>query len=300
MGKRLIALWLGIILLTVLLFSACGTSNRLAQSGEQAKTAYEAGDYATALTEYRKIISGYESKGDEKSCPVYTLAGEAAWLLDKKALAFEYYDKARFTASECAETYAGLATYFQSIDNLSKEMENLQIYLKKYPDGKDSQQIAKRLFSVYVESENWDKALNLWPAVKNTSLQDIALLEQYLTVNEALNRQKTCDSLVQKILNADPDNLKALEWEGKKYYRKAEDRYQQEMKAYEKKKTRKQYSQLLKALDQVSADFKTSLKYFEKLYKLNPETRYARYLANIYNRLNDKKKAAYYKKKAKL
>jgi len=71
------------------------------------------------------------------------------------------------------------------------------------------------------------------------------------------------------------------------------------MKAYDKKKTNKQYRKLLKALDVVTADFNKSLKYFKKLYGVDSVPEYANYLSHIYNRLSDKKKAEYYKKIAK-
>ncbi|MBU3928575.1 MAG: hypothetical protein KKB74_12280, partial [Bacteroidetes bacterium] len=83
-----------------------------------------------------------------------------------------------------------------------------------------------------------------------------------------------------------------------KYYQKAEDRYQLEMKAYEAHKTNIQYKQLLIALDEVTIIFKRALKYFEQLYEVSPDTTTATYLSYIYNRLDDKPKADYYKKLA--
>jgi hypothetical protein len=51
----------------------------------------------------------------------------------------------------------------------------------------------------------------------------------------------------------------------------------------------------VKAFKIVTADFKESLKYYTKLYKLYPKPEYARYLANIYARLDDEKMAKYYR-----
>jgi hypothetical protein len=79
----------------------------------------------------------------------------------------------------------------------------------------------------------------------------------------------------------------------------AEDSYQKEMRAYEKNKTTRQYRQLLKALEVINANFKTSRDYFERLYKLNPDPRYATFLGNIYTRFDNKKQANYYYRKAK-
>ena len=100
--------------------------------------------------------------------------------------------------------------------------------------------------------------------------------------------------IATNLLGKDENNLIGLDWLGKKYFWQAEFRYQDELKAYEKNKTNKQYKQLLKALDIVSADFKTSLNYFKKLYAQNPKPATAKYIGNIYNRLDNKKKAGYY------
>lgn len=73
-----------------------------------------------------------------------------------------------------------------------------------------------------------------------------------------------------------------------KYYWKAENRYQAEMKAYNENKTRKQYAELLKAFKIVTNDFKQSLEYYTKLYNLYPKPEYAKYLGNIIMINNEK------------
>ena len=100
-------------------------------------------------------------------------------------------------------------------------------------------------------------------------------------------------------LSLEDTNVLAMEWEAMRLYNKAENRYQSEMKAYENKKTTSQYNKLLKAFEGVTADFKSSLKYFKELYEINPSKKYASYLANIYARLDDKQKAEYYKSLSK-
>jgi hypothetical protein len=49
----------------------------------------------------------------------------------------------------------------------------------------------------------------------------------------------------------------------------------------------------------VTAEFKLALTYFDKLYAVNPSPDYAKYIGDIYNRLDDKKKADYYYEKSK-
>ena len=120
-----------------------------------------------------------------------------------------------------------------------------------------------------------------------------------MKVNIALKNDQKADDLATKLLKLDANNIAALEKIGEKYFWKAENRYQIETKAYDKKKTRSQYAKLLKALDVVTADFKKSLKYYKKLYEIQPEKNHARFLGNIYARLDDREKSTYYKNRAR-
>ena len=60
--------------------------------------------------------------------------------------------------------------------------------------------------------------------------------------------------------------------------------------------TNKQYKILLEQLELSTADFKKSLVYLEKLWKLEPGKKYASYFANIYARFGDEAKAKSYEK----
>ncbi len=131
----------------------------------------------------------------------------------------------------------------------------LSDYIEKYPNGTKINEVKKQLFLTYVESDNFDKAVELWPEVSALNPNNVKLVESYFVVNQGLNNDDSCKVIVNKLLNMDPKNTLALAWKGEKYYRIAEDRYQKEMKAYDKKKTNKQYRILLKALGVVTADF---------------------------------------------
>jgi hypothetical protein len=126
-----------------------------------------------------------------------------------------------------------------------------------------------------------------------------SIIEGNLIINQGLKNDDVCDELSSLLLKNYPDNIVALEWKAKKYFYKAEIKYQKEMDIYEKHKTRKQYAKLLKAIDVVNDNFTISLKYFKKLYKIKPDSSYAKYLGNISARFNDKEKAAYYRNKIK-
>ncbi len=293
-----IQIWI-LMAVSAVIISSCATSNQMSSTKAAADKAFTEGDMKTALAGYEKVIAGYENSGKSKECDVYTKAATAALNIGDIDKAAKYFEKARYTASENAGTYWGMATCYRKIDNLSKEMLALQDYKEKYPQGDKMDNVNLRLFEIYTQTENWEQALNIWPQIKNSADTSSKIITDYFVINQALKNNKVCDSLANVMLKTDKNNIPALEWIAKKHYRKAEDLYQKEMKAYNKHKTRKQYARLLKALDKVTADFKTSLKYFKKLYSLQPMPEYARYLSNIYNRLDDKAKAEYYRKLAK-
>ncbi len=282
-----------------LFLSSCGTTKNMASKSETAQKYYDAGNYNDANRLVKEIIASYENAGKDKECPVYTLAGQTALKTGDTAQALEYFKKAEYSASLNEDTYMGLATCYKHKDNLSKEMMALQDYLEKYPNGKYVSQVKKRLFAIYVESENYDKALELWPQLQDSIKKNPDYLEKYFIANRELNNEKVCDSLAPVIIDFHPNNIEVLEYQAKKYFDRAENLYGKEMKAYEKNRTNKQYNHLIKALNMVSDDFNKALKYYQKLYKLDPQPKYAKALAHIYTRLDNKAKANYYLKKSK-
>ncbi len=285
------------VLVILLVVTACNTGTQLTALNQKGDDALMSGNTKSAMEAYEESISGYEKAGKNKECPVYTKAAFAAMQLKDTAKALQYLEKAKYTASENEKMWYGLALCYKHIDNLSKEMDALQTYKKKYPDGKNIADINKELFLVYVESENNDKAMKLWPELNAEQKADPEIISEYFTVNKRQNNAAVCDSLTSVLLKQNENSMQALEWKAEKYYDLAENMYKKEMKAYENHKTRKQYAHLLKQLEIVTANYKKSLGYYKKLYKLSPENKYARRLANIYFRLDDKKKADYYRKK---
>lgn len=293
------------IILTLLIgvivgLGGCGAGKKLVQKNETADSFYQAGNYKEALTSYNEIIQHYENNNNSSTCQVYTNAGESAIKTGDTKLAIAYLSKARHTNYANANTYFLLGEAYKQIDNLSLEIITLEDYLKLYPNGKDANTVKIRLFYTYVESENFDKAIELWTDINDDDKQDIKLLEAYFSAYKGLDNNDICNDIAKNLLSLDKDNLVALIWFGKQYYNKAENRYQKEIAAYNKKKIKKQYKILLKALEVVTVDFKKSLSYFKKIYTLQPTSKNAQYLSHIYGRLSDKKKAAYYKKLSNL
>ncbi|HAN18017.1 MAG: hypothetical protein A2X13_10095 [Bacteroidetes bacterium GWC2_33_15] len=283
----------------ILLLQSCTSSLNTSKQSENAEAAYKAGNYETALTISEQEIESRENKGKKAIGPVYVSAGKSALALGQNDKARNYLETAREIKFSSPEMYESLAKVYKNIDNLSKEITALEAYRKFYPQGEKTGNINIRLFETYVESENWDLAVKLWPEIESQAQSNVNLLAGYLIVNKNLENSAVCDKLAQQILKLDASNVTALEWYAEKYYWKAENLYLSEMKAYKAKRTQSQYNKLLKALEVVYPDFRKSRDYYLKLYKIKPKADYAKYLGNIYTRLDDKEKADYYNNKAK-
>ncbi len=282
-------------LFIILILHSCATQ-KLTGEGE---TAYQAGDYGSALNAWDQVIEKYESKGERADAGIYYKAGLAARELDQPKKARDYLETAEYLEFSSPRLYATLAEINKKFDNLSKEIEALEGYHKNYPQGDRINAVTVRLFETYVESEQWKKAADIWPEIKNQAQSDSDLLTQYLTVNKKLENDALCNKLSDQILELDPDNTIALEWNARRYFWKAEDVYVKEMKDYKNNRTTSQYDRLLNKLDEVYPTFEKSLDYFLKLYEVDPKPKYAEYIGNIYKRLQEEDKADYYYEKAK-
>ncbi len=282
------------VIIIALLIGACSTGLNLNKTIQDGETAYGAGDYQKALEAYEIVITDYKNKGKENECPVYYEAANAAAQLGMTEKTINYLEKNRYTAEVNGDTYFELSKLYRRVDNLSKELDALETYVEKYPDGIKTGQVHERLFEINVEIENWDMVLEEWKNISQAAQNDPKNMEGFFLANKAMEYDSVCERLATELLSIDERNLLALDWTAKKYFWQAENRYKQEMEAYDKNKTNKQYNKLLKALNVVTADFKTSLGYFKLLYRLDPTSKNAKYLGDIYNRLDDKEKADYY------
>jgi len=283
------------VLAIVLILQGCATQ----QLTNQGQSAYEEGNYKTALQNFEEVIEKSEEAGNSADAEVYFKAGRAAWELGRTKKAIRYLEKAEYLEYPSPRLYTTLARAARSIDNLSKELDALENYRKKFPKGKRIDSMSLRLFETYVKSENYKKATQLWPGIKDQAQSDVNLLTGYLKVNNKLENDKIASQTAQKILEQDPDNLEALEWMGKKYFWKAENVYVKEMTDYKNNRTTSQYNRLLNKLDEVYPTFEKARDYFLKLYKLDPRPEYAEFLGNIYKRLQEEQKAEYYYQKAR-
>ncbi len=282
-----------------LLSISCGVNKQIKQLGEDANAAFQSKDYANALRTYEQIISMQSDGGKKIEGDIYQKAGLAAWELKETSKTIDYLEKAKQTPVGNDKTLYTLALSYLEVDNLSKEINNLEEYIKRYPNGEDAGEVKGQLFLAYVKSLNWDQASAIWPQIDGKYQSQAKYLEGHMKVCESLKHFDQMNRAALQLLKMDRNNCSALETLAIHYYRMAEDRYQTEMKAYEKNRTNRQYKQLLNALEEINAHFRTSRDYFERLYKLNPDPRFANYLGNIYTRFENKKQAEYYYRKAK-
>ena len=229
---------------------------------------------------------------------VYLGLGKAYFELGNTDEAIAMLDQARYSEYNDPEIYEYLASSYKRIDNLSKEIISLQAYVQEFPENEDIGQMRSWLFDTYVESENWQLGYELWPLLNDTTRKKEKYLNGYFLVNRGLDNHAEALELARKIIKKDDDRKDVLEYLAKYYYNTANDVYKSEMQAYERNKTHSQYARLLKALEDVNANFKVSLKYFKKLYNMDSDPAYATYLANIYARFDDKERAAFYREKA--
>lgn len=281
-------------LLGLVIVQSCSTTSLV----DEGKTAYKEGDYKTALTKWEKTIEETEQQGKKVDSSLYYKAGNAALELGKQEKARKYYQWADDGGYSSPEMYLWLSGKYKEIDNLTLEIEALEKYHKDYPNGDKIDSINVRLFDTYVESEQWNKAELLWPELPEEPKSELEMKKAWFKVNKKLGNDDKGNTLANQILEKEPDNLGALEWNAIRYYKKADNLYIKVMKAYDEERTQENYKKLLKAWDKIWPDFRKSRDYFEKVYELDPQPKYAKYLGHIYKRLDKDQKAEYWYKKA--
>jgi len=287
------------LLATAIFLFGCGASKRVEELNREGKLAFVNSDYQNALIAYEELINLQKSTGKEVDGSYYNFAGLAAWEVKDYRKTIDYLEIAKQKPAKNSKTLFTLAKTYHEIDNLSKEINNLEEYLAEYSAGEEVNQVKSQLFTAYVLSQNWELASKIWPELDSEVQNDKLFLTNYLIVNRKLGNEDQSEKIAAQLLKMDKNSVDALEVLAEKYFWLAEKNYQKEMEAYEKNKTNKQYSHLLKALEIINSNFKTSRDYFERLYKIDPKPRYATFLGNIYTRFDNKEKADFYYRKAK-
>ena len=280
-------------LFAVLLLTACGGPRNMTIYKENAKSEIASGNYAAAVVSWKTYFNQQSEAERKITGEEYAQAAKTAFKAGMNEQATDWFDQARYKNYADAEMYTVLAEIFREKDNLSKELSALEYFRENF--SQDNPEVNSRLFAIYDEIDMTEKALKIWETLPKSSKGTAENLEKYFEINKELDNEATLDSLSLALLEINPNHIEALEWNAMKYYWEAENLYKREMQKYETNKTRSQYRKLLKQLDVVTATFKKSLTYFERLWEQNPGKKYAPYMANIYARFNDDQKANYYR-----
>ncbi|NOR88029.1 MAG: hypothetical protein GQ527_10500 [Bacteroidales bacterium] len=283
------------LLIIALIFTSCGATKQTINYDQLAITASENGNYQLAIIEWNNYVKDQGSQNLEVNPKAYAEIAKANFNLENYEEAEIYFDKARDKNYGDADMYMMMSKRYRMIDNLSKEITTLEYFMDHYANSADSSLVRNRLFETSLESENWEGAEKIWSQMDAESKKEEQYLQVYFIMNKKLENTKKCDELAKEILVINDQNENALDWLAKKYYHLAENRYQNSLDSYNKKKSTKTYNILLKELDRATVDFKKSLQYFNVLWKMEDGKKYAKYLANIYARFDDKKKSQYYK-----
>ena len=290
---KLISFYTGLII--VALMAGCSGPKVIVPAVSQKAVAEKAtaeGNYAQAVEAWKQYFSVQpisEISGND-----YAEAAQTAFKINDENLAISWFDQARFKNFADAEMYATLGKIYLSQQNISKELSALEFYASNFTENIN--EVNNRLFEIYFEIKLFDEAIVVWDKMDANVKNEISNLKTYFKINMEKKNNEVCDSLSLVILEKEPANVDALEWNGNKYYWLGENRYEREMDKYNKNKTNKQYKILLTELDMATADFKRALPFFEKLWKIEPGEKYASYFANIYARFGDETKVNYYKK----
>ena len=290
---KLISFYTGLII--VALMAGCSGPKVIVPAVSQKAVAEKAtaeGNYAQAVEAWKQYFSVQPIS--EMSGNDYAEAAQTAFKINDENLAISWFDQARFKNFADAEMYATLGKIYRSQQNISKELSALEFYASNFTENIN--EVNNRLFEIYFEIKLFDEAIVVWDKMDANVKNEISNLKTYFKINMEKKNNEVCDSLSLVILEKEPANVDALEWNGNKYYWLGENRYEREMDKYNKNKTNKQYKILLTELDMATADFKRALPFFEKLWKIEPGEKYASYFANIYARFGDETKVNYYKK----
>ena len=278
---------------------SCALLQPTAELENQADAAWEAGNFEEAFGLYEQIIEAHQSREQAVDGVLLNRAGISAWESGETQKALEYLELARHTADADAATFATLAKAYREVDNLSREITNLERYVERFPDGPEVKALRNRLFMTLVESLNWQQAKDLWADLGGDPYQDEEMLTAYLQVNRALDDVEKSAAIAEQLLDLNRNNQEALDFLGRMHFDQAVSLYNREMRAYEQNRTHRQYAQLLEALEITNTDFRIALNYFERLYALDPKPEYATFLANIYERFQDEERARYYRQRAR-
>jgi len=283
-------------LVIALLVVGCGTPKVTTSYQNLAGQAVAEGNFEAATENWQLFFDQQLLNENEVAPEYYAQAGKMALRANQPDLALDWFQQAEYGNYADAGMYLDLASIHKQQGNLQKELEALEFYNRNYQDETDLEGVNTRLFQIYSQIKEEEKALKLWPQMRLEDRKQEKNLASYFTIQRRLNNESVSDSIAEALLEINPKHVAALEFLGMKYYNQAEDRYQREMKKYETNRTRVQHIKLTQELKTVTADFRKALDYFKTLWEMDQNAKYAPYLVNIYTRFEDPETANQYRK----
>ncbi len=280
------------------LFYSCSPLRHFSDLSQEADLAWKSKNYPLAYDLYGQLVDAHRSRDMAVDGEVLNRAGISAFEVGDVQRALDYLELARHTDAVNERTYAVLAKAYRDVDNLSREITNLERYIEHYPTGEKVDVMRERYFETLIESMNWQQAIDLWDELPENRYQDESLLTQYLRVNRHMNHEAKASDLADMLLDINKNNTEALDFLGRRHFQEAVSRHSREVRAYEQNRTHRQYAQLLEAFEIINTDLQIAMNYFKRLYDLDPQPEYAGFLANIYERFQDEENARYYRRLA--
>lgn len=271
---------------------SCMAPKKTGYQLNEGHAALQAGNAAKALKIYEERIAFHENHQSPGLAP-YGFAAQAAIDLGDKTKGEYFARLAMHYQTASYDNLLFLSDYYEQNNRFSDRVAALEAIVAKHAAHPSAEEASVLLFSLYTESGQYEKAAETWKKIATAEVT-ISILSKYLEVCIQTRDEEQARITSEKLLKNNPQHLAALDYLGRDYYKKGEDRYQLQLAAYEANKTRKQYAVLLRELEKSTADFKKSLSYFESLYKIDPTPSVALFIGNIYARFGDQANAKKY------
>ncbi|PTN09818.1 hypothetical protein C8N47_103112 [Mangrovibacterium marinum] len=287
---------IGLMAMALTVFSAsCSTGKVMVMHQDVARQMETEGNYLAAAESWNAYFDEQTAKGNEVAAENYAQAANVALEADRKDLAESWIGLAAAGGYSAPELQLELAKIYRGQNEIPNELTALETFKEKYAAAPEISQVNGRLFELYAMMKNDEQAKAIWPDLSDEQRHEKEYLVEYFKMVSKGDDAALTEAIAQDLVKADPENVKALEWLGETLYRRAEDSYQAEMKAYQKKHTHLQYLHLTQELKVINGNFQKSLDCFTKLWEMEQKASYATYLTNIYTRFDNKEKANYYR-----
>ncbi len=277
---------------TVLLISIISMAQNADIVKSNAIIADEQQNYAKAAGLYEQAAKLYEEQGKIDTFCIFK-AGQNYVRVKDYSKGVNSLEKAKELNYEDLKLYVYLASGYDGLKKYDLGEKYLLEGLEKYPE--DKALLLKKLVYHYSKARDYaktvdavDKALPYYPGDTKMLLLKANALLSLKKYDEAIDVYKS-------MVEAEPDDFKAISKLGIALIKKTEDSYKKEVKRYKSLKNpdRVDYTNYRKKIEHISTGYKDALPYLEKARELKPTDKLVlNCLVVSYNRLGMKDKAA--------